>query len=325
MRLLRSIAAVAVALAPATVATAWHGKGHDLASRAAVAATESQMPAFFAAGVDAIANVSQDNDAFTRPIAPPELHAAEAPEHYFDIELLGGKAVPKDRYEFIEFCCRNGLRPDKVGLLPYAITEWTQRLTVALAEHRRWPNDPAIRAKCLVYAGLLAHYAADACQPLHLTIDWDGRALPDGSSPRTGIHLRVDSLPNGLRIAPRDLAGGLKVAAFDKVMDATLAEFQRTRSHIDRVYQLEPQLPPADGDQPLPPEVAEFTTERMKAAAAFTACLYLTAWRDSAKLELPPWHRARTMPPAATQPAEAAPIEALREGTFRPTRATINR
>ncbi len=56
--------------------------------------------------------------------------------------------------------------------------------------------------KCLVYAGRLAHYAADLEQPLHTTVDYDGRtqAAKDAKnktfkSPHTGIHTKVDALP----------------------------------------------------------------------------------------------------------------------------------
>ncbi len=108
------------------------------------------------------------------------------------------------------------------------------------------------------------------------------------------------------------------------MMPAVLGQFDRTRSFIDRVYELEGQLPPADGDEPLSDEVAQFTKERMKAAAAFIASLYLTAWQDSAKIELPAWHRARTMPRAPqTQPGGPPSIEVIRGGVFYPTRATI--
>jgi hypothetical protein len=262
-----------------------------------------QLPAFFTANADAIAHVSLDSDAFTRPIAPEELHEAEASEHYFDLELLGGQPIPPTRYAFIDFCATRGLKPNEVGLLPYAIQEWTQRLTVALAEHRKWPDDPAIQAKCLVYAGLLAHYAADGCQPLHLTIHWGGRALADGSSPRSGIHNRLDALPAKLGLSPKELAEGLAAQPFSELFPAILAEIDRSRRWIDRVYELEAQLPPMDSDQVLTAEVAELAQDRMRAAAVFVASLYLTAWQDSRRIELPSWHRAF---PAATQPATAA-------------------
>ena len=60
--------------------------------------------------------------------------------------------------------------------------------------HRKWPYEPHIRDKCLVYAVNPAHYATDLCQPPHTTIHYDGRAQEDGSSPHTGIRQRVDGL-----------------------------------------------------------------------------------------------------------------------------------
>jgi len=158
MRNLRTLVIVTGCVLTATAsARAWHDPGHAKATSTAVAACRAKLPGFFGAGAATIAHCALDPDAFTRPIAPPELHSAEAPEHYFDIELLQGTDVPPDRYAFIALCAAKQIPPPKIGLLPYAVAEWTQRLTVTFAEHRKWPNDPHIRAKCLVYAGLLAH------------------------------------------------------------------------------------------------------------------------------------------------------------------------
>ncbi len=295
----RTTVVLVVLLGWVAAAEGWHRHGHDLASRAALELAGPQLPAFFAAGAGVIAHVSLDNDAFTRPIAPRELHEAESPEHYFDMELLEGQPVPPTRYAFIDFCAARGLKPSQVGLLPYAILEWTQRLTVALAEYRKWPDDPAIQAKCLVYAGLLSHYAADCCQPLHLTIHWDGRAMSDGRSPRSGIHNRLDALPAKLSLSPRQLVEGLKARPFVELFPAILDEMDRSRRLVDRVYELEAQLPPMDSNQALTAEAKELAQDRMRAAAVFIASLYLTAWQDSLKIELPSWHRAF---PATTQP-----------------------
>jgi hypothetical protein len=49
-----------------------------------------------------------------------------------------------------------------------------------------------MKAKILYIAGVLAHYTEDAAQPLHTTVDFDGRLKPDGTSPRSGIHRKVD-------------------------------------------------------------------------------------------------------------------------------------
>jgi hypothetical protein len=298
------LAAVAVWSADAA---AWHGRGHDLATRVSVAAVGDRLPAFFVAGADMIAHCALDPDAFTRPIAPSELHEQEAPEHYFDVELLGGAAVPPSRYAFLELCTQKGLKPNKVGLLPYAVVEWTQRLTVALAEYRRWPEDSCIRAKCLVYAGLLAHYAQDLCQPLHLTVHWDGRAKEDGTSPRSGIHNKVDALMGKLGIAPPDVRKGPKAELMRELTPAVLAEIGRGRALIDRVYGMESRLPGME--EPLDPNgmVADFARERLRAAGAFLASLYLTAWADSDKITLPSWHRQGT---SAGRPPGAPAISA---------------
>jgi len=284
------ISCISVALA-ASAAKAWHGKGHELATRTAFAGLPEDVPAFFREGAETVAHCSVDPDLFTRPIAPEELHDAESPEHYFDLELLEGEKLPPTRYEYLALCFRKGLAPNKVGLLPYSVTEWTQRLAVAFAEYRKWPDDPHIRMKCLVYAGILAHYAEDLCQPLHLTIHWDGRAKADGSSPRTGIHAKVDAALQKLRADPKKVGAELKVAAFEKLMPAVLHEIRRGNSLVGKVYELEKGLPALEEPLAEESEAARFVEERLRACAAFTASLYVTAWEQSAKIELPAWHQ----------------------------------
>jgi len=279
-------------LAPAAPAHAWHARGHERATRRAVAALPDDVPAFFRAAGNGIAQYANDPDSFTRPIGPDDLHKTESPEHYFDVERLGGKPMPTERYELLRFCFRNELHPSQVGLLPYAVTEWTRRLTVAFAEHRRWPDDKHIRRKALVYAGLLAHYAQDLCQPLHTTVHFDGRLNDDGASPRTGIHLKVDALLGKLpeaSAATRPAGDAEAIKPFDKLFPAVVAELMDSHKRVDAVYALEAKLPALE--DPLPGgRVAEFVKERMAASSRFTARLYLTAWRDSAKIELPAWH-----------------------------------
>ena len=148
------------------------------------------MPGFFRAGRDAIAHYAWDPD-LARNRGTPIVRHAEGPEHYFNPERLKDPSLPGDRNGFMKLCASQGIAPDKVGFLPFSVAEWTQRLAVAFAEHRRWPDNPFIRAKCLMYAGFIAHYAQDLCQPLHVTMYYDGRPGPDGSLQPTGIHARV--------------------------------------------------------------------------------------------------------------------------------------
>ena len=287
-----SIVCGVTVLAAMGIVSAWHGPGHTQATRLTGAAMPKELPAFFAGGVETIAHCSHDPDLF-RLRAQPELRDSEVPEHFFDLELLEGAELPPTRYAFVQLCARRGLKPEAVGFVPYAVVEWTQRLALAFAEHRKWPQNPHVRAKCLVYAGILAHYAQDACQPLHTTIHYDGRANKDGTSPRSGIHAKVDALLQKVGGDLKPLARDLKPVAYDKLLPAVAAELRRGHALVGRVYELEKQLPDQDEPVPAGSAVEAFAVERLKASANFTASLYLTAWRGSAALELPQWHKRK--------------------------------
>ena len=311
------LAALAL-LCSAVPAGAWHGKGHHVATTLAIEAAGGDLPKFLTAGAPTAAHCSLDPDLFTHPIAPAALHGAEAPEHYFDVELLAGAAPPATRYEFLALCARKGLKGDKVGLLPYAVTEWTGRLTVALAEHRANPDNPHVRTKCLVYAGILSHYAEDLCQPLHLTVHWDGRAKADGTSPRTGIHKRVDALLGKLRFDKAAVLKGVRPEAFDKLLPAVLAEIGRGHRLVDRVYEIEKHLPAMDKPLAGNTPAGRFAAERLTAAVRFTASLHATAWKDSRTIKLPSWYTRPFPPPvpASTRRAAAPPCPAPRPPVY---------
>ncbi len=269
-------------------AAAWWPVGHGIISKAAVRALPEEVPGFFRAGGDMIAHMSFDPDV-AKHRAAPNVNDQEYPEHYIDHELLEGRTLPPTRYEFLKLCADAKLDPKKVGLVPYAITEWTERLAIGFAEHRKWPNNLYIRQKCLVYAGFLSHYAGDMCQPLHTTVHFDGRVRADGNSPRSGIHNKVDALIERLQLKPEDLARDQKVAALDRLFPAVLAQLDNSRGLVERVYQLEAKLPPTEGPIAADPEVVAFAMERARQSTRFLASLYLTAWRKSHTIQLPPW------------------------------------
>lgn len=272
-----------------------------LIAATAAGALPEEVPAFFRGGGTAIASGAIAPDVFKEG-SLRALNSAESPEHYIDLEYLEGKELPATRYGFLQLCNQMKLRPDRVGTLPYAITEWTQRLTVAFAEHRRWPEDRAVRAKCLVYAGILAHYSGDAAMPLHTTVDFDGRADEKGKSPRSGIHEKIDALP-GRMVRPIDAkpAEG-RVRAYGELPKGVMAEIERSHALVDACYGMEKEFPAEDAKE-VPERVEAFCAERVRAGSAFTASLFLTAWRDSEKFEVPEWvikaHEApATQPPA---------------------------
>lgn len=285
IRVLLCLAVVALAAAPGN---AWWPMGHSQVAEAAVKALPSEVPAFFREGSAMVAHMAQDPD-IAKNRATPALNDHEGPEHYIDWELLQGRPLPARRYEFLKLCAELKADPKNVGLAPYAIAEWTERLTVAFAEHRAFPRNPHIRTKCLVYAGILAHYTGDLCMPLHTTIHHNGRLRADGTSPNTGIHEKVDSLIERIGFKREELTRGQRIEAVPALMPAIVKEIELSRSLIDRTYALESQLPPAEGAWTPSAEVRAYTVERAREATRFTAALYLTTWRNSATVQLPPW------------------------------------
>jgi len=269
-------------------AHAWHDEGHYYIAVAATKNLPEDVPAFFREGSATVGHGALDPDVFkNRALA--QINHCEAPEHFFDIEMLEGREIPPLRYDFLKLCQQMRLDPTKVGTLPYSITEWEQRLTIAFAEHRSHPDNPHIQAKCLVYAGLLSHYSGDLHMPLHTSIHWDGRAEEGVPYQRTGIHNKIDALPtkipyNGLFEKPLPTS-----LAVRDVFAFTLDELSKSNALVDRAYELEPKYPDWADLELNDDEVRAFTVERTRAAAAFTSDLFLTAWRDSAEVSGPVW------------------------------------
>lgn len=267
----------------AVPAQAWWGDGHGILTAGAVLALPEEMPAFFRQGGTMASHVVFDPDLFKNRRAPLLSHA-EHGEHYFDLEYLEGRAIPTKRFDFIALCFELQLDPPRVGMAPYAIAEWTERLAVAFAEHRQWPENEAIQQKCLVYAGILAHYAEDVCQPLHTTRDFDGKEQADGTVIGKGIHEQVDSAVERLGFAPEGLAAEQDIVAFDSTMRAIVAQIKESNWRVGEVYEL---LGHWEDDSDA--RVRALTLALGRTAVRFTASLYLTAWRQSAEIRLPRW------------------------------------
>jgi len=278
----------AVLAAVCSPARAWWPDGHGILTRAAVQALPPSVPAFFRAGGSLAAHCSFEPD-IAKNRALPGLREGEAPEHFMDMELLRGQPLPATRYGFVSLCARMRLDPKDVGLLPYAVSEWTGRLALAFAQHRRWPEDRNAQAECLVYAGILAHYAQDLCQPLHVTVNYDGKVRPDGTSPHSGIHAKVDALIERLQLGPAELAAGQRPTPAVPLFEGITREMAASRSLVNTAYALERKLSSTRRRRMAAPEVVAFAAERARESVRFTDALYLAAWATSARVRLPAW------------------------------------
>lgn len=267
---------------------AWFPKGHSIIARSAARVVPAAVPAWFREGASQIAHHSQDPDV-QKNRDLPLMTEVEAPRHYIDWELLQSNPLPEKRAGYFALLARLKQSPDDVGELPYALREWSERLAMDFAEARKYPDNPYIRAKTLVTAGVLSHYSGDCEMPLHVTLDFDGRHLPDGSSPKTGIHAKVDSLVERVNPSLGELESNQTSAPITDLWPAIQAEIMSSRSHINQTYALEAQLPPAKGAWSPSPQVRAFTVERTRAGVGFTSRLFAWAWAKSAMIKLPDW------------------------------------
>jgi hypothetical protein len=277
-----SSAAGLLTLALAGVCSAWWVQGHATIAEAAAAGLPDEVPAFFRAAGKQLGHYAGDPDRWKNPAAR-HLRAAEAPDHFLDLENYKGEELPADRYKAVALLVRLGQDPARTGMLPYAIMENYDRLSCAFYDLRAEPDSPAVRAKCLVYAGVLAHLTGDCVMPLHTTRDYDGRKGPDDKLVQKGVHARIDAFPERNGFTADELSRALKAKEIDDVWAHVLKTLKESHDQVDRCYELDK----AGAFEKPTDEGRKFILERCRAGTQLTLDLWYTAWLRSAKLPKP--------------------------------------
>jgi hypothetical protein len=273
-----------------TPAHAWGNGGHRLVNKLGASTLPESVPAFLRsdAAVNEIEYLGPEPDRWRSP-AEPELNAAQAPEHFIDLEpadALG--ALPHKRLDFEAKVYAAGERPEKIGLQPWQATEVWERLKAALREYRNLSaakqDTRGVEAAALFYAGWLGHYVGDASQPLHTTIQYNGWVgpNPNGYTTEHKIHWQFEGpFVDANLHEPEVRAKMTKPKAIDGDMfDAYVAYLRQTKTYVERVYQLEKVGGFVGAGTP---ESREFTAERLAAGASMLRDMIYTAWIESAK------------------------------------------
>ncbi len=302
----RSCAAIfLLCLMPSTACFGWGSEGHRMINRLAAEHLPADLPAFLrsAAAIDEVEYLGPEPDRWRAP-GEPELNHAQAPEHFLDLELadLIGNKLPRRRYDFIAALYATGLthpnlaaelRPEKVGLQPYAATEVYQRLKAAMREYRglsaQGKDTRPVEQAILFYMGWLGHYVGDGSQPLHVTVNYDGwvgKDNPNGYTTQHGIHSKFESTFVAANIKPADVVPLMTAPReMSDVFDDYVAYLRSSARLVERTYQLE-KLGGFDGAGTA--DSKQFTEERLAAAASELRDIYYTAWLESAK-PVPDW------------------------------------
>jgi hypothetical protein len=257
----------------------WWEKGHGSIAQGAVAGLPAEMPRFFRSAGKQLFHLAADPDRWKNPSCKA-LRAAEAPDHFIDLEYYGGKPFPADRYKAIELLQKLEKKPERTGMLPYAIMENYDRLSCAFYDYRADNLDPAIQAKCLVYAGILAHFTADCTMPLHTTKDFDGRPDKDGNLVQKGLHAKIDAFPERHGLTAEEMVRGLKSKKIDDVWAHIVERIHQSHKLVGKCYELDKA---GAFDKPTR-ESRQFILDRCRTATQFTMDLWYTAWLRSASM-----------------------------------------
>ncbi len=207
------------------------------------------VPAFLRSedALNEIEYLGPEPDRWRSP-AEPELNAAQAPEHFIDLEPADALGpLPHRRLDFEAKVFAAGERPEKIGLQPWETDEVWERLKAAMREYRHLSaagqDTRPVEQAIIFYAGWLGHYVGDGSQPLHTTIQYNGWVGPNPNGYTTShqIHWQFEGPFVAANIhAPQVQAIMTPPHAIQGDMfDAYVAYLRHTATYVEKVYQLE--------------------------------------------------------------------------------------
>ncbi len=284
---------------------AWGPDGHRMINRLAVEKLPADVPEFLRsrAAVDEIEYLGPEPDRW-RSQGEPELSAAQASEHFIDLEMADMVGtLPRRRLDFIPALYAAGLthpneakelRPEKVGLQPWEATEVYERLKAGMREYRNVKasggNTSPAEAAVIFYAGWLGHYVGDGSNPLHVTVNYNGwvaKENPNGYVTTPGIHSQFESAFVAANIRPNDVAALIApVKLLHDPFEDYLAYLRLSHGLVERVYQLEKAQGFVGAGSG---ESRRFAQERLAAGASELRDMIATAWVESGK-PVPGYH-----------------------------------
>ena len=294
--------AAAVGLLPVMLVQqsfAWGADGHSIINRVAAAALPADVPEFLRspAALDAMEYYGPEPDRWRSP-AEPELDAAQAPEHFIDLEYadLAGP-LPRHRYDYIRALAvaqtkhpdlAASLTPEKVGLQPYVTTEVYERLQSAFRDYRalvaaRKDTKPS-EAEIVFLAGWLGHYVGDGSQPLHTSIQYNGWVGPNphGYTTEHRIHSLFESQFVHANVTAGDVAPLIpaKPVVLGDGFNDYMKYLRNSNSLVEQTYQLEKSGAFAGAGTPAG---KAFVDQQLAAGATELRNMIYTAWVKSAE------------------------------------------
>jgi hypothetical protein len=279
------VAVLASVAAFPPAAHAWENEGHRMINRLAARSLPPDIPEFLRtqAAIEEIDYLGPEPDRWRSP-AEPELNAAQAPEHYIDLELADKLGpLPHRRFDFEAEAYAAHEQPNRIGLQPWAADEVWERLKAAMREYRTLKAEGRdvmpVEQTVIFYAGWLGHYVGDASQPLHTTVQYNGWTGPNPNGYTTSR--QIHHIFEGVFVADNmhDPEVQARMTPLHKIdgdmFDAYMAYIRQTNSYVERLYQLEK----AGGFTGAgTPESRAFVAGRLAAGASMLRDMIYAAW-----------------------------------------------
>ncbi len=267
-----TLALLVALVCPATGWT-WGGDGHHYIAR-----NWSQHLPPVIDGLRAYDDVvdAHVTDADTRKPYTP----GEGPKHYIDIDVypeFHAGTLPHDRGALEAIYGADAVLAN--GVLPWAIEDAAAMLS-AQFHFQQWS------AAALTIADL-CHYAGDACQPLHCTVNYDGQYTGGA-----GLHSRYESTLLFMHLG--ELSTPQRAAVYlPSAREAAFAAIGASWADVEPLVQADVDGRAVDPwyDSPyydvLWSAVGAAMRERIDAATLLTASLVYSAWVDAGRPEVP--------------------------------------
>lgn len=276
-------------------AFAWGNEGHTYINRVAAQKIPPSLPRFLRRAELEIAYLGPEPDRWRNP-AEFALKNSQEADHFIDLERVSWlDPLPRGRYEFYRQLYEkraitadhpDDYLPERVGLQPYITMEVYGRLKAAFREYRQQlaahQSTAAVQQAIIFYAGWLGHYVADASQPLHTTIHYNGWVGPNphGYTTGHGIHGLFEATYVAANIRANDFAPLVKAPKQLKDPFADyVAYLKRSNGLVEQVYSL---AKTGSFTGKGTPAAFEFTTQRLAAGSQMLLDLWCTAWLESA-------------------------------------------
>ncbi len=266
---------------------AWGGEGHRLILDRAIALLPAPIKPMFEKNRTLLLERSTDPDLW-RSMGFDE----EAPRHFLDYDAYGAFPFTSLPREFGAALAKFGHETIiKNGTLPWHFVEMHGRLLRALEQQKRQPGGVDT---IMVLSAVVSHYIADAHQPLHATLNYDGQL-----SNQLGLHSRFESelvrrYVTKLRIEPKP-----PVAIIDPgnaIFDALLASAKEVGSVLKADLDAAASRTEYDDGyfDALFGSTRPILERRLDEAITMTAAVIIGAWETAGRPDLTAVERVRT-------------------------------